>query len=464
MGKPLASSESATWLNDHFLSSLGDVKQAIDKLFIGGVNHIFYHGISYSPKDAAWPGWLFYAAVHFNQTNPFWNDFSTLNNYIARTQSFLQQGKPDNDVLVYYPIYDSFSDLGRGDLLKHYAGMRPDFMGTGFETSSAEMLKKGYTFDFISDTQILGLQTTSGGITSNGNHYRTILLPNCRYISLESFTKIMAMANEGATVVVYKNMPSGVPGYGNLDKRETIFKKLLTSLNFTNTNNGVKLAKIGKGRFLLSDEITPLMEIAGITREAMTDNGLQFVRRTYKTGNSYFIANKGDKAVDAWVPLAIKAASVVIFNPMTKHSGLGKIIKSGRGTSVYLQLQPGESCILQTSPTAVTGAAYTYYQPSGDAINIAGNWTLRFTEGGPTLPAAIQTNELKSWTELGGDDVRAFSGTGSYTITFNKPAKAATNYQLDLGKVHEEAEVYLNGAKLATLLGPQYIVISRHRN
>ena len=78
-GKPLASSESATWLNDHFLSSLGDVKQAIDKYFIGGVNHVFYHGISYSPKDAPWPGWLFYAAVHFNQTNPFWNDFSTLN-------------------------------------------------------------------------------------------------------------------------------------------------------------------------------------------------------------------------------------------------------------------------------------------------------------------------------------------------------------------------------------------------
>ncbi|GAB3905065.1 glycosyl hydrolase [Mucilaginibacter boryungensis] len=458
MGKPLASSESATWLNDHFLSSLGDVKQAIDKLFIGGVNHIFYHGISYSPKDAAWPGWLFYAAVHFNQTNPFWNDFSTLNNYIARTQSFLQQGKPDNDVLVYYPLFDSFSELGRGDLLKHYAGMRPDFMGTGFETSSAEMLKKGYTFDFISDKQILGLQTTSGGIISNGNHYKTILLPNCKYISLESFTKIMALANDGAIVVVYKNLPSGVPGYGNLDKRETIFKNLLGSLNFTNTNNGVKVAKIGKGRFLLSDEITPLMEVAGITREAMTDNGLQFVRRTYKTGNSYFVANKGDKAVDTWVPLAKNAASVVIFNPMTKQSGLGKINKRGRGASVYLQLQPGESCILQTSPTVITGAAYNYYQPFGDAINIAGNWTLRFTEGGPTLPATIQTSELKSWTELGGDAEKAFSGTGSYTITFNKPAKTATNYQLDLGKVHEEAEVYLNGAKLATLLGPQYIV------
>jgi hypothetical protein len=126
-GKPLASSESATWLNDHFLSSLGDVKQAIDKYFVGGVNHIFYHGISYSPKDAPWPGWLFYAAVHFNQTNPFWNDFSTLNQYITNCQSFLQQGKPDNDVLVYYPLFDSFSERGEKGLLKHYDAMKPDF-------------------------------------------------------------------------------------------------------------------------------------------------------------------------------------------------------------------------------------------------------------------------------------------------------------------------------------------------
>jgi hypothetical protein len=50
MGKPLASSETATWLNEHFQSSLGDVKQAVDKYFVGGVNHVFWHGTNYSPE------------------------------------------------------------------------------------------------------------------------------------------------------------------------------------------------------------------------------------------------------------------------------------------------------------------------------------------------------------------------------------------------------------------------------
>jgi hypothetical protein len=57
-------------------------------------------------------------------------------------------------------------------------------------------------------------------------------------------------------------------------------------------DNGVKTAAVGKGRFLMADDIMPLLDAAGINRERMTDNGLQFVRRTYKNGNSYFIANE----------------------------------------------------------------------------------------------------------------------------------------------------------------------------
>ena len=152
-GKSLASSESCTWLNEHFLSSWGDVKKAIDLYFLGGVNHIFYHGTEYSPKDTPWPGWLFYAAVHFQPNNPQWKDFGTLNNYITRVQSFLQKGKPDNDVLLYYPLIDRYSEPGR-DLLQHFDGMERNFEGTNFEHVSKWMLENGYGFDFFSDRQL----------------------------------------------------------------------------------------------------------------------------------------------------------------------------------------------------------------------------------------------------------------------------------------------------------------------
>ena len=98
MGKKLTSAESATLLNEHFQTKLSDVKIANDKFLLGGVNHIFYHGTAYSPQNASWPGWLYYAAVHFTPSNSFWDDFGALNNYVACSQSFLQAGKPSNDL------------------------------------------------------------------------------------------------------------------------------------------------------------------------------------------------------------------------------------------------------------------------------------------------------------------------------------------------------------------------------
>lgn len=460
MGKPLASSESATWLADHFLSSLGDVKQAIDKYFVGGVNHIFYHGIEYSPKDAPWPGWLFYASVHFTPADPAWNDFSTLNNYIARIQSFLQQGKPDDDVLVYYPVFDSFSEPGNTNagLLKHYDALRPDFNGTGFANASEEMLSKGYSFDFISDRQIANVQPSAGKLITGGIAYKTIILPDCKYIPLSTISKVVDMAKAGATVIIYKQLPQDVPGFVGLDERRAAYKKLVESLNFTKGSNGVKTAAIGKGKFIMADDLTDLLTAANIKREPMTDSGLQFTRRTFGDGNSYFVVNKSDKAMATWVPISVKAASVAMFDPMLKKVGLAKVKQVNGQANVYLQLQPGESCVLQTSPTPLKGAAYTYYEKAGDAIAIKGNWKINFVKGGPTLPATITTDNLKSWTDLGGDDAKAFSGTADYIINFNKPQTKTAMVQLDLGMVYGSAEVYLNGVKLATLLGPQYKV------
>ena len=74
-GKKLASSESATWLKDHFEASLADVKQAIDRFLLAGVNHVFYHGTTFSPQDAPWPGWMFLCRRSFRTNQHFLERF-----------------------------------------------------------------------------------------------------------------------------------------------------------------------------------------------------------------------------------------------------------------------------------------------------------------------------------------------------------------------------------------------------
>lgn len=83
---------------------------------------------------------------------------------------------------------------------------------------------------------------------------------------------------------------------------------------------------------------------------------------------------------------------------------------------------------------------------------------MSFITGGPTLPAKKQTEKLGSWTDLGGDDVKKFSGTADYTISFPMPDGNAEGWLLDLGKVAESAKVMLNGKEVGTLLGPTYQV------
>jgi alpha-L-rhamnosidase len=458
LGKPLASAEAATWLNEHFKSTLADVKVAVDNYFLGGVNHIVYHGTSYSPQNDPWPGWLFYAAVHFQPTNPFWKDFTALNNYITRCQSFLQSGKPDNDILLYFPFSDKNSTAGR-DLLYHYDGMN-GFENTDFKSAAEEMLSKGYAFDLVSDKQLQLVANANALLKAPGGTYKTILLANTKYLPLETLQKLVALGTNGATIIIEKNFPADVPGLSDLAKRQAAFKKLVSQLHFTDAGSGVKKAAIGKGAFIMGDDINALMNAAHISRESMVDQGLECVRRQSGATTYYFIANKGKSAITGWVPVTKKTAHAIVYDAMREKAGLTKTRKNSEGaTELYLQLTPGESCVVSLSNQPVSSTAFPYIDNSGSAIEIPGTWTLKFTTGGPTLPATQSNVSLGSWTELPGQEVKKFSGTAQYTIHFAKPASDGNNFLLDLGKVEQSAEVWLNGKKLATLIGPTFQVI-----
>ena len=458
MGKPLASSETATWLGEHFQSSLGDVKQAVDKYFVGGVNHVFWHGTNYSPQNDPWPGWLFYAAVHFTPANSFWKDFSTLNNYVTRCQGFLQQGKPDNDILLYFPFNDKNSTPGR-DMLNHFDGME-GFDKTVFKESAEWLLKKGYAFDLISDKQITEQLKPNGALLQSVKHnYKTILLSDVKIIPLTTLKKLKVLAEGGATIIFHQHLPSDVPGLFQLQQQQKEMAAIINSLSFSTTASKVKKASVGKGYFLVGDELADLLNEAKTTRETLVDMGLQYNRRSYNGGHYYFISNPGKQPVSGWVPLQSTEKNIALFDPMLEKNGLAKTRLNNGMVDVYLQLQPGESCILQTSKNIVTGKQYPYYKATAPVLELNNNWSLQFIKGGPSLPAAASNISVGSWTDLPGEAVKQFSGTAVYTVSFNKPKATPVAWLLNLGNVQETAEVWLNGNKLQTLIGPTFQLV-----
>ena len=93
-----SSSESATWLRDHWKESLAYVKPELDRILADGINHIFYHGTVFSPQDAAWPGWLFYASTQFQPNNTWWDDFGALNT--CTLPKFIVHGESDELISI----------------------------------------------------------------------------------------------------------------------------------------------------------------------------------------------------------------------------------------------------------------------------------------------------------------------------------------------------------------------------
>jgi len=212
-------------------------------------------------------------------------------------------------------------------------------------------------------------------------------------------------------------------------------------------------AAVGKGRVFVGGDLMKALGQMRVHREPMAEMGLRFVRRKSDWGRSYFVVNRGEKAVDGWVPLGTDAKSVAILDPRFEgRGGFGAVRRTEDGrVEVYLQMLPGESRALRMFEEKKSGREWEYAKVNGQGRPIEGEWNIEFVEGGPKLPAEIRTAKLDSWTKLGGEDAKVFAGTGRYTTEFDEPVGEADDWVLRLGRVCESARVKLNGQELGTL-------------
>jgi hypothetical protein len=432
-GHKYASSESCTWLRDHWKESLAYVKPELDRILVDGINHIFYHGTVFSPQDAPWPGWLFYASTQFNPNNPWWDDFAALNRYIARVQSVLQAGQPDNDILLYWPLADVWDNAdGLANMLTVHNVKWLTEQPVG--KIARALSERGYTFDYISDAFLAQTRVEKGELVTPGARYKVLVVPAARRMPVATLQKLAALAAAGAKVI-FEKLPEDVPGYGRLEARRTEFQQAL--------------AKLG-GSVKIAIDI-PAALGAHARRETLADSGLNFVRR--KTGPDefrYFVVNLTGKVINERVSLGSSGEWIGIQDPLSGRAGATLPDSSKR---FLLQLRPGESLLLTKHSPAVDLDAipWLYFEPSGAASRIAGKWSIDFAKGGPELPPALETAALKSWTDLGGDEAKRFSGTARYRIEFDAPTTKADDWLLDLGDVRESARVRLNGRDAGTV-------------
>ena len=456
-GKPYVSSETFTWLTDHFRTSLSQCKPDIDLMFISGVNHTYFHGTTYSPREAAWPGWKFYASIDMSPTNSIWRDAGAFFDYITRCQSFLQMGKPDNDFLVYLPVYDMWDEQPGRMLMFDIHGMAK--RAPKFIEVVDRIMAGGYDVDYISDNFIRSTRCVNGQLqTVGGTSYKAIIIPAVKRMPADILQQLIRLAEQGAEVIFVGNYPESVPGFARLEQRTAQFNKLLAQLPAADFNK-VDVQTVKKGKIITGDDYARTLAVTAVAAEEMkTAYGLQYIRRSNDEGYHYFISSLQPSGADDWITLSVPAQSALLYNPLTGKVGKAQVKQENGRTKVRLQLASGESVILKTfTNKEVTADKWSYLAPQPISISIDNGWELSFKESEPAIEGVYPINQLGSWTEHKEiPNATVNMGTGVYKVTFTLPSVKADEWMLDLGDVRESARVRLNGKDVATLFSVPY--------
>ena len=409
-GKPYTSSETFTWLTEHFRTSLSQLKPDLDLMFCAGVNHMYFHGTCYSPKDDVWPGWKFYASIDMSPTNSIWRDAPYFMQYVERCQSFLQWGEPDNDFLVLLPVRDMWQKNPRKLLMQfsiHAMGsLAPEFIKTILAIDRA-----GFDCDYISERLLMGVTYQNGMlVTKSGTRYKGLIIPGS------------------------SNMPDNV-------------KQHIENLK-------------AKGAHIFYNIDAPTLKKTAKPEVFKTECGLKAIRRKNPTGHHYFMANLTPNDIETVEPLAVDFKKAVWFNPLN-----GDIIPAVFDSDgLHISLRSGESMILQTYSNAIplndnykmikdkeerdNSHLSSITSHLGDTIAVNGPWTLSFVEEAPKVNKTFTFDQLQTWETLDDDSVKVTMGTGIYTTHVKltkKDLQGVSGWQIDLGDVRESARVYING-------------------
>ena len=415
-GKKYTSSETFTWLTEHFRTSLSQMKPDMDLMFCAGVNHMFFHGTAYSPKNDPWPGWKFYASIDMSPTNSIWRDAPELMKYITHCQTYLQWGQPDNDFLVYLPVRDMWRTNTKKWLMMFdihsMAKKAPEFIQCILDIDKA-----GFDCDYISDQYLRSCTYKNGMIeTAAGTRYKALVIPGNNIMPSDVIQHISQLKAQGAKII-----------------------------KGDNTEAMAKAANPEMMRKLY---------------------GLKLIRRSNKYGHHYFIANLTDHDIKAQVPIATGENAALWYNPMNESYHAAVINERGE---LAINLKSGESRILLSAQKESAPwlqdkklrLAKTEPQTidKGESIDLTANtWKLSFTEEAPKVEETFSLQGLKTWESL-SDKAQVTMGTGVYETTFKlSKEQAKKQWSIDLGDVRESARVYINGHYIGCAWAVPYIL------
>jgi hypothetical protein len=486
-GKNIIQAEGFTELRMAWDEYPGMLKTLADRNFALGINRLVYHVFMHNPWTDRKPGMtLDQIGLYFQRDQTWWKQASAWVDYAKRCQVLLQFGKPVTDIAVF--TGDEFPR--RAVLPDRLVPVLPGIFGKQIVEREEKRLKNkgqplrqlpagvthsanmtdaedwidplhGYAYDSYNADALLNLSKIRNGRIelSTGAKYRLLVVPgatkmspNEGLISVAAASRIRQFAEQGGTVLLNEKLNRST-GLLNSKTGDGTVQQINRSIFKAQKIQQGDIIKIGKGRIVIGPYPKESFSAIGIQPDFIATNengkraeGIAWAHRNGSGTDIYFISNQKDSAQVVSLSLRVSGKIPEIWNPVTGETdeALGWEIKNGRTElPVYLDRNGSRFIVLQTPTQNIEAKRGIRMARRVDMTEGEGPWSVQFDPayGGPKQ--AMLFNQLSDWSQNEDSSIRYYSGTAVYTETVNLHPSART--WLDLGTVHNLAEVYVNG-------------------
>jgi len=412
-GQNIAAAESLTSFGYPWAFAPRDLQPVTDLQFALGINRIVVHTSVHQPLSDRRPGMSLRTSLgqYFSRTETWAEQAAPWVDYLSRNSFLLQQGQFVADVAYFY-------------------GQEAPLTGLQPQDSP-----RGFGFDFVNDDVVLNQLKVEDGqlITPSGMRYRMLYLGgSSRRMTLEVLRKVDELTRAGAQVGGLE--PTESPSLAD-DQAE--FRRLAAALWDT-----------GRVRKSAELNVPPDFELQGPDASA----NVMFLHRRSPEADIYFVTNRTQRTLAGDAVFRVAG-----MQPQRWDAESGQIEDlafrtAGGRTFVPLELAPLRSALVVFRRTASVTERRMPKPVETVVTTIASPWRVRFD-----APEELTLPTLVSWTERPEPDIRYFSGTATYSTSFDLGAQRG-RVVLDLGDVRELATVSVNGKAVGTLWRPPFRV------
>ena len=386
------------------------------------------------PEDIKWYlDWLFVRGVNLIIPHAFF--------YSVRGEKRLNERPPDvGPNNLYWPYYRIISDY-----IKRMSWLMTDSINIteiavlcGHDYLPWKIVKPLYEnqieFNYLEESLLIHDKCTieSGKIKIRSQSYSTVLIEDITRFSYEAFNKLQDFINTGGNVIVL-----------NQEKTREISK----------VNNLIQIENV-------SDVANVIDNVVKIKRDIILSPQNKDIRVSHviKEGiHFYFFVNEGEEGFKGNIKIKAQGIPQIWDAVEGKIYNIDEYVDNGEYIEFAKTLERRESFIIciDTSATAKktnNSKLIKNMVCEREEINLADGWEIK---NPPITIENIKT--LESWTKWEG--MEDYSGTISYCNKFiiKDDIHSFDSVKIDLGKVCEVAQLFINGHEAGIKLWGPYV-------